>query len=419
MHNESKGHRQEFPETRWSIVVNASDLESPARNHALESLIESYLPVLRAHLILRRRLNPDLVEDFIQDFFLKKILQQNVVSRADSQRGKFRSFLLKSLENFVRDYFRTNKMQEQLDEFAMESEAGPKSDGDSNAPNVFETAWARQVFCNAIEQFKKECDIQGHESRWLLFRERLLIPVVAGEDAEDYVDLAEKCKFASAKQARNAMVSIKRSFERAMKSVIKDYVLDEDQVDSELHDLFRILNDSDILDEVLGDFVPLQSSLQLDNSCFQSIQLNAFLDMDQNTTKLTDRQLSKTWLAILDSSFETIRLGSELRQIAPSLEPDTVTIADALFSPTPSLKVLDLIRTYGKAEFSSAGGSLEESPCYFVLYITAIAAAVYKHQKPLSRLPVDQLKSNFEWALEFPWLDAETHEYLQIAKRVV
>lgn len=412
MNNET-GAKKEFPETRWSIVVNAADLGSPQRNQALDSLVDSYLPALRAHLILRRRLNADIVEDFIQDFVLKKILEQNLVSKADSDRGRFRSFLLKALDNFVRDYFRSNKMLDQLSEFGEEATPDERPVSD-----VFEAAWARQVFCNAVHSFKMGCDASGNESRWLLFQERLLVPVVSGKETGDYVQLAKKCNFESPKHARNAMVGAKRAFDRAMRSTVKDYLLDESLVDSELEDLFQILKKSDVLDEAISQFVPLEQELRMTEQCFQSIRITGILEMNKDTKVWTDQELAKMWSEILNTTFDKIKLTEACRRIDPSSDPKKTRLRDVLFCDSPSIKMLDLLRTYAKAEYSESGG-IEEFPCYFVLYMTAIAAAVYKHQKPLSRLPVDQLKKNLEWVLAFKWLDPRTHEYLQIAKRVI
>lgn len=418
MNNDPRSKR-DFPETRWSIVVNAADLKSPRRTEALESLVESYLPALKAHLILRRRLQPDVVEDFVQDFVLKKILEQNVVAKAESDRGRFRSFLLKSLDNFVRDYFRTNKVQEQLDSFAADMTEGERSD----AADVFEAAWARQVFCNAVGRFKEDCDNAGNHSRWMLFQERLLVPVASREATDDYDQLAKKCNFESPKHARNAMVGAKRAFDKSIRSVIQDYVLDESQVDSELEDLVSILKNSNVLDEAIADFVQPQQSLRLSEATFQSIRITGLLEMNSEANIWTDADLSRMWLEILNTNFEQLKLADEFRKIEPARNPAKTRIEDVLFDPSPRLETLDILRGYAKAEYanaehSEAGGS-EGFPCYFVLYMTAIAAAIYKHQKTLSRLPVERLKKNFNWVLEFSWLDPKSHEYLQIAKRVV
>lgn len=414
--DKSKG---DFPETRWSIIVNAADLDSPKRASALESLFESYLPVLRAHLILRRRIQEDQVNDFIQDFVLKKILEQNVVSKADSERGKFRSFILKSLDNFVRDYFRANKMNHQLNEF--ESEIAESRSDEGKEPSVFETAWARQVFCTAVRRFQEECDREGNSARWLLFSERLLSPVISGKDAEDYEQLARKCKFESPKHARNAMVGAKRAFDRSMRSVIKDYVLDESLIDSELEDLYLILKNSDVLEHAVAEFLPIQQDLQLTEESFQSIRVTGVLEMtykDRKPRIWTDTELAGMWKDILNTNFEKMKLADSCRRLDPQRDPAKTRIKDVLFAPNPSLKMLDLLRSYAKAEYSETGG-IEEFPCYFVLYMTAIAAAIYKYQEPLTRLPVGQLKTNFDWVLKFAWLDPKSQEYLQIAKRVI
>ena len=412
--NQEPVERRDFPETRWSIVVNAADLESPRRSDALTSLLESYLPALRAHLILRRRLQKDLVEDFVQDFVMKKILEQNVVAKADSERGRFRSFILKSLDNFVRDYFRTHKLHQQLNEGVGEVAEVEQAD----APNVFEAAWARQVFCNAVNRFKADCDESDNASRWMLFRERLLVPIVSGTETGDYGELAKKCNFESPKQARNAMVGAKRAFDKALQSVVMDYVLNESLVPAELDDLYRILKDSDVLDDAIAEFVPLKQDLQLTEECFQSVRLAGIIEMNSNTRVWTDQELARMWSEILNTTFESLKLSDACRRIDPSLRPAQSRVRDVLFAPEPSLKMLDLLRSYAKAEYAESGG-IEDFPCYFVLYMTAIAAAIYKHQKTLSRLPVPQLKKNFEWVLEFPWIDEQSHEYLEIAKRVI
>ncbi len=415
--NNPKG---DFPETRWSIVVNAADLASPERSRALESLFDAYLPALRAHLILRRRIQPDQVDDFVQDFVLKKILQQNVVAKADIERGRFRSFILKSLDNFVRDYFRANKLKQQLNEFEGELAEEAERPENPSMPTVFETAWARQVFCTAVKKFQKECDDLDNQPRWLLFSERLLAPVATGNDADDYDQLAIKCNFESPKHARNAMVGAKRAFDRVMRSVIKDYVLDESLIESELHDLFLILKNSDVLGGAVAEFLPLQRDLRLTEESFQSIRVTGILEMNntRKTRTWTEAELARMWKEILNTSFERIKLADACRRIEPQRNPAETRIRDVLFAPKPTLKMLDLLRSYAKAEYTETGG-IEEFPCYFVLYMTAIAAGIYKHQQTLTRLPIPQLKKNFDWVLEFTWLDAKSHEYLQIAKRVV
>jgi DNA-directed RNA polymerase specialized sigma24 family protein len=410
---------KDFPETRWSIILNAGDLESPDRGNALNSLFASYLPALRAHLIIRRRIQPDRVEDFLQDFVMKKVLEQNVFSRADSDRGRFRSFLLKSLDNFVRDYFRANKMQAQLLELDNEANADIQI-ADKKVPDIFEVAWARQVFCTAIQRFRQECDKLGNETRWLLFRERMLSPMVSQRPLDDFKQVAEKYHFENEHQARNAIVSIKRAFDRALRTVMKECLPDEDQIDSEIQDVFLILKNSQGLDEAIAQFLPLQQDLCLTEESFKTICVTGLLEMYQTGEPkiYSHRELAEKWAGILDSDFEQINLAEKLNRVAPQLEPNGVLVRDVLFSNKPELKILDLLRGFAKGKYSETD-NIETDPVYFVLYMVSIAAGIYRHQRVLTRLSSEQLKKNFDWVLNFTWLDSLSHEYLQVAKRIV
>ena len=305
-------------------------------------------------------------------------------------------------------------MHDQMQEFA--DEAAPE-DNDAT-PSVFEATWARQVFCNAVNRFKEDCDNTGNDSRWLVFRERLLVPVASGKEASDYVELAKKCNFESPKQARNAMVGAKRGFDKALHSVVQDYVLNEALVESEIEDLHRILQNSDVLDEAIADFVPFKPEVDLQQECFQSLQIAGILEMNKQTKEWTDQELARMWDEILDSTFEKLNQSEACQKVEPGVRPSQVRVRDVLFAPEPSLKILDLLRSYAKAEYGEST-SIEDFPCYFVLYMASIAAAVYKHQKTLSSLPIQKLKSNFKWASEYTWIDSQTHEYLEIARRVI
>ena len=87
-----------FPSTRWSLIFSAHDQDSVPRREALGELLRLYLPALRAHLLYRRNIQRQRTEDFLQGFVADQILQRDLLSKADAARGRFRSFLLRSLE---------------------------------------------------------------------------------------------------------------------------------------------------------------------------------------------------------------------------------------------------------------------------------------------------------------------------------
>ena len=83
---------REFRTTHWSVVLGAGDAASPQSAEALERLCRAYWLPLYAY-VRRRGRDPEDAQDLTQAFF-KHFLENNAVSRADRQRGRFRSFLL-------------------------------------------------------------------------------------------------------------------------------------------------------------------------------------------------------------------------------------------------------------------------------------------------------------------------------------
>ena len=89
----------EFPSTHWSVVLNAGDRVSPAASSALEDLCRAYWPPLYSFL---RRQGHSLhdAEDLVQGF-LARVLAREDLAGVGPEKGRFRTFLLTSLRNFV------------------------------------------------------------------------------------------------------------------------------------------------------------------------------------------------------------------------------------------------------------------------------------------------------------------------------
>src|SRR5437764_13967692 len=91
----------EFVTTRWSLIFSGAgsgngDLEM---RQALAELCQIYWrPIFL--FIARRGYSREDAEDLTQDFFVR-ILKEDWLQKADPARGRFRSLLLKSLQNFL------------------------------------------------------------------------------------------------------------------------------------------------------------------------------------------------------------------------------------------------------------------------------------------------------------------------------
>ena len=76
-----------FPSTQWSLVGRAGQMTGERRREALATVLHRYMPALRAHLVLGRRIPPDRADDLIQGFIADKMIEQNLLSTAEQNRG--------------------------------------------------------------------------------------------------------------------------------------------------------------------------------------------------------------------------------------------------------------------------------------------------------------------------------------------
>ena len=92
---------QQFTLTQWSLVLQAGNTESEAGRSALERLCRSYWPPIYGFLRRKGR-SPEDAQDLTQEFFAT-LLRRGALAMAQESRGRFRTFLLSSLQNFLRD----------------------------------------------------------------------------------------------------------------------------------------------------------------------------------------------------------------------------------------------------------------------------------------------------------------------------
>src|SRR5437667_6332599 len=100
---------QWFTTTHWSIVLAAGRDSSRDAGEALEKLCRTYWYPLYAY-VRRRGYTPHDAEDLTQSFFAR-LLEKEYLARADRERGRFRTFLLASLNYFLSDEWDKSQRQ--------------------------------------------------------------------------------------------------------------------------------------------------------------------------------------------------------------------------------------------------------------------------------------------------------------------
>src|SRR5262245_43436806 len=100
-HGVHSGPMTRLDTTRWSVVLRAGAGDDAESRAALATLCETYWPAVFA-FVRRRGHDPDAARDLTQGFFTA-ILERGGIAEARRERGRFRSFLLGSVKNFLAD----------------------------------------------------------------------------------------------------------------------------------------------------------------------------------------------------------------------------------------------------------------------------------------------------------------------------
>jgi len=231
-----------FPSTHWSLVREAGHGSGEAKQIALAAVVRRYLSPMRAHLIKSMRLDPDAAEDLLQCFLTDKVVSKDVVRQAEQSRGRFRSFLLVTLERFVISRLRYERAQVRrpLKQSAFDETMAVQGDSPDPA-ETFDVAWAREVLAQAVEDMRRQCTASARPDIWGVFEHRVLAPSLEGATPVPYQQLVQQFNLVSPTQASNVLVTGNRMFMRALRATVGRYARDESEIDREIADLRRIL----------------------------------------------------------------------------------------------------------------------------------------------------------------------------------
>lgn len=108
--NPGPGGPRIFATTHWSVVQKAKDGDSEPARHALETLCAAYWFPIYVY-VRRKGYPPHDAQDLTQEFFAQ-LIAKGTLQAADRERGKFRSFLLGTLDHFVaREWTRAHRLK--------------------------------------------------------------------------------------------------------------------------------------------------------------------------------------------------------------------------------------------------------------------------------------------------------------------
>jgi len=233
-----------FQTTHWTLVLSArrSDQTETARE-ALSDLCEAYWPPLYTFLRLRGHASPE-AQDLVQGFFAH-LLEKNTLSRADKEKGRLRTFLLGSLQNFLcNEYDRSRRLKRggghpvvSIDEHLPEAEASMMDTAHLSEFRGYDLAWASNIVKRAWQQLQDSFEAEGKAESL-----EVLKPFVDGSKRTppDQEQAAKKLGVPIA-TLRTWIWRLRQRYREALRREVASTVSDPADVDQELHYLYQIL----------------------------------------------------------------------------------------------------------------------------------------------------------------------------------
>ncbi len=153
---------RQFATTHWSVVLTAGAGSSPDAQAALEILCRTYWYPLYAY-VRRQGRSPEDAQDLTQAFF-ERLLEKKSLHEVDQRKGKFRSFLLASLNHFLADQWDHAHRQKRgggltfisLDEQKPEERYRLEPPDDLDAQKNFERRWALTLLEQVLARLEAE-----------------------------------------------------------------------------------------------------------------------------------------------------------------------------------------------------------------------------------------------------------------------
>jgi RNA polymerase sigma-70 factor (ECF subfamily) len=237
---DSSFRSKDFPTTLWTVVLHAGKDAPVEAQAALVQLCQAYWYPLYS-FVRRRGYSSHDAEDLTQAFFAQ-LLEKHGLIRVDPERGRFRTFLLASLKNFLaNDWDRVHARKRgggqsivALDEETAEARYRLEPSHEMTPERHFERQWAMTLLDQVLAALRDEYHSEG---KGALFEE--LKAVFIGQPVT-YADMAARLR-RSEGAIKVAVHRLRHRYRELMRARISATV-GEGDVEDELRHLLAVLS---------------------------------------------------------------------------------------------------------------------------------------------------------------------------------
>jgi DNA-directed RNA polymerase specialized sigma24 family protein len=232
-----------FLTTHWSLIEDSKSDDDRSRALIGMLLDRYWKPV---YFFLRRKGHDnEEAKDLTQSFFHEVVLNRNLIQRAEQSKGRFRSFLLHALEQYLIDERHKRNAQRRIPKDkivsldAVEVPVLPRTISDLTPEDSYNYGWMSALLDRVLSEVEAKCLEQGMEVHWNIFFERVVQPIFKQETSASLSAICKKYDISDRKKASNMTITVKRCFQAVLREHVRNTVTSDSQTREEMQDIMQ------------------------------------------------------------------------------------------------------------------------------------------------------------------------------------
>jgi RNA polymerase sigma factor (sigma-70 family) len=227
-----------FATTHWSVVLAARQHRTPQSERALETLCVTYWYPLY-NFMRRQGYGQYDAQDLTQSFFAF-VLEGETLQNVHPLKGRFRSFLLASLKNFLANEWDKTRALKRGGRFRIVSIDDAEGEAlfqrepslDLTPDKAFEQSWAMTLFNTVLARLQEEYTAEGKQAL-----HDALQPYLTDDKAKaPHAETARRLGMGEG-AVRMAVLRLRRRFGELLRAEISHTVAKPEEIDDELRAL--------------------------------------------------------------------------------------------------------------------------------------------------------------------------------------
>ena len=231
-----------FRTTAWSVVAGAQEVNGESREKCLAALCHNYWKPIYYYM-RRRRLSHNDALDYTQEYFAT-FLEKNFVAAADRERGRFRTFVLVTVNRFLSKQLAKRSRLEAKFNIILPTDSGtyetilPELADGETAEDDFNRRWALSLIESTLARMKEHC-VEGRR-KFYYETFNMYLESMSETNTPSYRDMAEKLQVSEG-DITNFLHRGRNIFQKLLRDEIRQSVDSESGVDQEIEALKEYL----------------------------------------------------------------------------------------------------------------------------------------------------------------------------------